>query len=54
MQRADKLLCESWNEKMWSAGEPIDPSRWRLDRPQREPATLLQLAQQARNRPPEA
>jgi phage FluMu protein Com len=26
IQRADKLLCESWNEKMWSAGEPIDPS----------------------------
>lgn len=26
IQRADKLLCESWNERMWSAGEPIDPS----------------------------
>ncbi len=22
---ADKLLCESWNERMWSDGEPIDP-----------------------------
>jgi hypothetical protein len=26
IQRADKLLCESWNERMWSVGEPIDPS----------------------------
>jgi hypothetical protein len=26
IQQADKLLCESWNEKMWSAGGPIDPS----------------------------
>jgi phage FluMu protein Com len=26
LQQADKLLCESWNERMWSAGEPIDPS----------------------------
>jgi phage FluMu protein Com len=26
MQQADKLLCESWNERMWSDGEPIDPS----------------------------
>jgi len=26
IQRADKLLCESWIERMWSAGEPIDPS----------------------------
>jgi hypothetical protein len=25
IQQADKLLCESWNERMWSAGEPIDP-----------------------------
>ena len=24
--QADKLLCESWNERMWSDGEPIDPS----------------------------
>ncbi|PSO22719.1 hypothetical protein [Bradyrhizobium sp. MOS002] len=23
---ADKLLCESWNERMWSDGGPIDPS----------------------------
>jgi hypothetical protein len=23
IQRADKLLCESWNERMWSDGEPI-------------------------------
>jgi len=26
IQRADDLLCQSWNERMWSAGEPIDPS----------------------------
>jgi hypothetical protein len=26
VQRADRLLCESWNERMWSDGEPIDPS----------------------------
>jgi hypothetical protein len=24
LQQADKLLCESWNERMWSDGEPID------------------------------
>jgi len=26
IQQADKLLCESWNERMRSDGEPIDPS----------------------------
>ena len=26
LQKADRLLCESWNERMWSGGEPIDPS----------------------------
>ena len=26
IQQADKVLCESWNERMWSDGEPIDPS----------------------------
>ena len=26
IQTADKLLCESWNERMWADGEPIDPS----------------------------
>jgi phage FluMu protein Com len=26
IQKADRLLCESWNERMWSDGEPIDPS----------------------------
>jgi phage FluMu protein Com len=25
IQKADRLLCESWNER-WSDGEPIDPS----------------------------
>jgi phage FluMu protein Com len=26
LQQADRLLCESWNERMWAGGEPIDPS----------------------------
>ena len=26
IQQADKLFCESWNERMCSDGEPIDPS----------------------------
>ena len=26
IQQADKPLCESWNKRMWSDGEPIDPS----------------------------
>ena len=26
IRMADKLLCESWNEKMWGDGGPIDPS----------------------------
>jgi phage FluMu protein Com len=26
IQQADKLLCESWNVRMWSDGVPIDPS----------------------------
>lgn len=26
IRTADKLLCESWNERIWSDGEPIDPS----------------------------
>jgi hypothetical protein len=26
VQQAARLLCESWNERMWSDGEPIDPS----------------------------
>jgi hypothetical protein len=26
IREADTLLCESWNEKMWSDGGPIDPS----------------------------
>jgi hypothetical protein len=26
IRQADKLLCESWNERMWAAGGPIDPS----------------------------
>jgi hypothetical protein len=25
-KQADRLLCESWNERMWADGEPIDPS----------------------------
>lgn len=23
IQQADKLLCESWNERIWSNGDPI-------------------------------
>ena len=26
IREADKLSCESWNERMWADGEPIDPS----------------------------
>lgn len=26
IRTADKLLCESWNERIWADGEPIDPS----------------------------
>ncbi|MCK1394315.1 hypothetical protein [Bradyrhizobium sp. 1] len=26
IRTADRLLCESWNERMWADGEPIDPS----------------------------
>lgn len=26
IREADKLLAESWNERMWANGEPIDPS----------------------------
>jgi hypothetical protein len=33
LQKADRLLCESWNERMWSDGEPIDPSRRRSTKP---------------------
>lgn len=25
-RQADNLDCQSWNERMWSDGEPIDPS----------------------------
>lgn len=26
IREANKLLCESWNERMWADGGPIDPS----------------------------
>jgi hypothetical protein len=26
IREADDLLCQSWNEKMWSDGGPVDPS----------------------------
>jgi hypothetical protein len=26
IRQADRLACESWNERMWSDGKPIDPS----------------------------
>lgn len=25
IRKADKLLCESWNERMWANGGPVDP-----------------------------
>lgn len=26
LQKSDNLTCQSWNERMWSDGEPTDPS----------------------------
>ena len=26
IKQADRLLCESWNERMWADGGPIEPS----------------------------
>jgi hypothetical protein len=26
LQKSDNLACQSWNERMWSDGGPIDPS----------------------------
>jgi len=26
IKQADRFLCESWNERMWADGQPIDPS----------------------------
>jgi hypothetical protein len=26
IREADNLVCQSWNERMWSDGGPIDPS----------------------------
>lgn len=26
LRKADKLSCESWNERKWANGKPIDPS----------------------------
>jgi hypothetical protein len=26
IREADRLSCESWNERLWADGEPIDPS----------------------------
>ena len=26
IRQADRLLCESWNERMWANGGPVDPS----------------------------
>jgi hypothetical protein len=33
IQQADRLFCQSWNEQMWSDGEPIalNPQRPRPD-----------------------
>lgn len=26
IRTADRLLCESWNERMWADVKPVDPS----------------------------
>lgn len=26
IRETDDLLCQSWNERMWADGEPVDPS----------------------------
>jgi hypothetical protein len=26
IRQADRLLAESWNERLWAVGGPIDPS----------------------------
>ncbi|CCD90009.1 conserved protein of unknown function [Bradyrhizobium sp. ORS 285] len=26
IRKADRLLCESWNERIWANGGPVDPS----------------------------
>ena len=60
IRQADKLLCESWNERMWFDGEPIDPSP--VHRPGRErrlslvgdPLRALQDTQRRRPRCDEA
>ena len=58
IQQADKLLCESWNERMWSDGEPIDPSPT-IDRERRlslagGPVRAVQDAERRRPRGDEA
>jgi hypothetical protein len=38
IQQADKLLCESWNERMWSDGarnNPEQKERWWRRQPER-------------------
>jgi hypothetical protein len=58
LQQADRLLCESWNERMWSDGEPIDPSPT-IDQAingglARDPVLPLQDAERRRPRGDEA
>jgi hypothetical protein len=60
IREADNLACQSWNEKMWSDGGPIDPSPT-LAGPlvcqkcekaeKRRAATLLQLTPRSRHQP---
>lgn len=60
LQRADRLLCESWNERMWSDGEPIDPVADHRPGGQRglplagDPVLPLQDAERHRSRRDEA
>jgi hypothetical protein len=42
IKQADRLLCESWNERMWADGEPIDPSPDRRPGDQR-PTAIAQF-----------
>ena len=37
IQQADRLLCESWNERIWSDGEPIDQVHALQDAERRRP-----------------
>jgi hypothetical protein len=54
IRTADKLLCESWNERMWSDGEPIDPGHQCGLRMAGNPLRALQVSERRRPRSNEA